>query len=290
VKNKGRGTKPNASSGRPPAPIVAGEDGAERFDPKDPRALQLALSSIPRLGSRLARFFAEHGLETLDDAYNLLKEDHSAVFAVGLQKRSVGLGTKAREALARLFFGHGYYIEGLSWSVDANYAERLDRAAALDPLGGMSTGDVVLLLIELLDDDAKVLGFRNALQQSYFENRTGDAAAEALVDIGTAAVDALLTATASRKYIVRARAIYALARINDPRARKTLLRAFEDRTVNVRETAVKWAMGEDDEYVQAYRRALADPAGRVSEYAAQQMRRLNAKRCGVMHLTGDERG
>jgi HEAT repeat protein len=82
---------------------------------------------------------------------------------------------------------------------------------------------------------------------------------EALTRIGTAAVDGLIAASRDRRADVRERAVYALARIEDPRALDTLVRALKDRAASVRLTAATWIRQDDDRVLDALIQGLNDP-------------------------------
>jgi HEAT repeat protein len=96
------------------------------------------------------------------------------------------------------------------------------------------------------------------------ENAIGTTAADALIGIGSPAVDALLVAVTSQDAVVRRLAARALGGIRDERAIESLLAALMDETVDVRRQALEAvAKFQDNRVLDALLFALSDPGLRI---------------------------
>lgn len=97
----------------------------------------------------------------------------------------------------------------------------------------------------------------------------GEAAARALVHIGSASLDPLIKTLASSAAVARRNAAWALGALDDQRAVTPLIKALRDSDPNVREQA-SWALGaiDDARAVLPLVNALGDTSPRVRRQAA----------------------
>jgi HEAT repeat protein len=137
-----------------------------------------------------------------------------------------------------------------------------------------STVAVIPVLIDLLDDAEPVAPevCREDHRRWWGDEQPitpGQAAARALVHIGSASLDPLIKALASSAAVARRNAAWALGALDDRRAVTPLIGSLKDSDPNVREQA-SWALGaiDDARAVQPLVGALRDTAAAVRRQAA----------------------
>lgn len=144
-----------------------------------------------------------------------------------------------------------------------------DNAACEAGKLGADGAFAVPALINMLRDEERFLAGDISGHDIY--TVPAEQAAEALSEIGAPAVEALMAAARDRRASVRSRAVYALARIGDPRAVDTLVRAMRDRNRGVRHTAAIYIHQTDERLLDAMIRALNDPDESVRWEASKNM-------------------
>ena len=129
-------------------------------------------------------------------------------------------------------------------------------------------------LVELLEDAEPVLPevCREDHRRWWGDEQPitpGEAAARALVHIGSASLDPLIKTLASPVAVARRNAAWALGALDDQRAVTPLVGSLKDSDTNVREQA-SWALGaiDDARAVQPLINALNDTSPRVRRQAA----------------------
>lgn len=147
-------------------------------------------------------------------------------------------------------------------------AVRGNAACETGKLGADGAFAVPALIDMLRDEQGFLAGDINGHD---IYSTPAEQAAAALVKIGAPAVEALMVAARDRRASVRSRAVYALARIGDPRAVDTLARAMRDRNRKVRHTAAIYIHQTDDKLLDALIRALDDPDESVRWEASKHM-------------------
>jgi HEAT repeat protein len=137
-----------------------------------------------------------------------------------------------------------------------------------------SAAPAIPALIELLDDAEPVAPevCREDHRRWWGDEQPitpGEAAARALVQIGSASLDPLIKALASSAAVARRNAAWALGALDDQRAVTPLVGSLKDSEPNVREQAA-WALGaiDDARAVQPLVGALRDTAAGVRRQAA----------------------
>lgn len=145
---------------------------------------------------------------------------------------------------------------------------RGNAACEIGKLGADGAFAVPVLIDTLRDEQRYLAGDING-HDIYMV--PAEPAADALAEIGSPAVDALMMAARDRRAAVRSRAVYALAIIGDPRAVDTLVRALQDRNRDVRHTAAIYIHQTDEKLLDATIRALNDPDESVRWEASKSM-------------------
>lgn len=147
-------------------------------------------------------------------------------------------------------------------------ATRSNAACEIGKLGPAGAFAVPALVAMLGDERRYLAGDINGHD---IHSTPAESAADALVEIGTPAVPALMKAVRDPDPDVRSRSVYALGRIGDPRAVDTLVRAMRDRDRDVRLTAAIWTHQTDEKLLDATIRALNDRDEAVRWEASKNM-------------------
>jgi HEAT repeat protein len=147
-----------------------------------------------------------------------------------------------------------------------------ERDAAACHIGelGPNGAFAVPALIEMLDDEKSYFAGLDPVGHGLYST-PAEGAMNALIEIGAPAVDALIVELRDLRAGVRARAVYALAAIEDPRAIDALVRALDDRSAHVRVVAATWIRQEDDRLLDALIKALHDHDDSVRWEASKHM-------------------
>jgi HEAT repeat protein len=137
-----------------------------------------------------------------------------------------------------------------------------------------SAAPAIPALVELLEDAEPVAPevCREDHRRWWGDERPitpGEAAARALVHIGSASLDPLIKTLASPAAVARRNAAWALGALDDQRAVTPLIDSLRDSDPNVREQAA-WALGaiDDARAVQPLVNALRDPSSRARRQSA----------------------
>jgi HEAT repeat protein len=150
-------------------------------------------------------------------------------------------------------------------------ATRARAACELKGEGDLAA-EAVTPLVRLMADASPVE--RTVCHQHWGHNAEllttpGELAAQALVSIGSRAMEPLLSALKQPQWVARRNAAWALGALDDSRAVKPLLTALGDREPDVRAQAA-WALGALDDHaaMEPLARALKDDDARVRRQAA----------------------
>jgi HEAT repeat protein len=165
----------------------------------------------------------------------------------------------------------------------ADPAQRVTAACELQRLGSAAKPAIPALVERLADAspvDSKVCRedrtwWRNVEQQT----TPGEEAAAALVAIGSASFQPLVTAARDPQWVARRNALWGLGALDDARAVPDVLTALKDTEPPVRETAA-WALGAMDaeEAVTALVGALKDEDAGVREQVAWALGAIGDRR------------
>jgi HEAT repeat protein len=172
----------------------------------------------------------------------------------------------------------------------ADPAQRVAAACELQRLGSAANAAIPALVERLADAspvDPKVCREDRTWWKNIERQTTpGEEAAAALVAIGSASFQPLVTAARAPQWVARRNAVWALGALDDERAVSTVLTALKDTEPPVRETAA-WALGAMDaeEAVTALVGALKDEDAGVRAQAAWALGAIGDRR-GVDGLVG----
>jgi HEAT repeat protein len=115
------------------------------------------------------------------------------------------------------------------------------KIAEMGPAGAFA----VRPLVDMLDDERRFYAGDISGHDVY--SVPAEQAAEALLQIGPAAIAPLITRARDSRPKVRARVIYVLAQLDDDRAIAPVARALTDRSSDVRLTAAIWMSHQDND-------------------------------------------
>jgi HEAT repeat protein len=185
-------------------------------------------------------------------------------------------------AMAATLGAQSRSVRDLTAALGSDDAATRARAACDLKQEGDMASEAITPLIRLMADASPVE--RTVCGQHWWRNdelltTPGELAAQALVSIGSRAVDPLLGALKQPQWVARRNAAWALGALEDGRAVKPLMSALGDREADVRAKAA-WALGALDDHVamEPLAGALKDSDARVRRQAAWALGALGDSR------------